>query len=68
MKELSKEEMLKEIAEYGVTEEGIRKEYEYEKNESDNAKEYENISFEEYLKAYYMSDKYIIKKELTERF
>ena len=68
MKELNKEEMLKEIAEYGVTEEDIRRDYEYEKNESDQAKDYENVSFEEYLKAYYLSDKYIVEKELEEGF
>lgn len=59
MKELSKKEMLKEMAEYGVTEEKIRKEYDYLRNESDHIEEYKDVSFDEYIKCYYMSDKYI---------
>ncbi len=50
MKELSKEEMLKEMKEYGYTEEKIREWYE------DTDKE---VSFDEYIKAFYMSDVYI---------
>ncbi len=50
MKELSIEEMLKEMEEYGYTEEKIKAWYE------DTDKE---VSFDEYIKAFYMSDVYI---------
>lgn len=52
IKELNKKEMLKEMAEYGWTEEKIRTWY------KDTNKE---ISFNEYLKCFYMSDTYINK-------
>lgn len=35
MKELSVEEMLKEMNEYGVTEQDLKEKYNYDKNESD---------------------------------
>lgn len=59
MKELSVEEMLKEINEYGVTKEDLKAKYEYDKNESDFKDDFKNVSFEEYVKYYYMSDRYI---------
>lgn len=50
MKELSIEEMLKEMEEYGWTEEKIRNWYEDTDMEE---------SFEEYIRCFYMSDNYI---------
>lgn len=64
MKRLSVKEMLKEMEKYGVTEEMIRKEYEYEKNESDQAEYYRGknrITFEDYIKYYYEDTSYIDK-------
>ncbi len=59
MEELSVEEMLKEINEYGVTKEDLKAKYDYDKNESDFKDDFKNVSFEEYVKYYYMSDRYI---------
>lgn len=59
MKELSVKEMLKEMEEYGVTEEDLRAKYNYDKNESDFTEDFKDVSFEEYVKCYYMSDRYI---------
>ena len=59
MKELSIKEMLKEMNEYGVTEQDLIDKYNYDKNESDFKEDFKNISFEEYVKCYYMSDRYI---------
>lgn len=59
MKELSIKEMLKEMNEYGVTEQDLKDKYNYDKNESDFKEDFKNISFEEYVKCYYMSDRYI---------
>lgn len=50
MKELSKEEMLKEMEEYGFDEKRIRDWYE------DTDKE---VDFDEYIKLFYMSDRYM---------
>nr|DAP17087.1 MAG TPA: hypothetical protein [Caudoviricetes sp.] len=59
MKELSVEEMLKEMNEYGVTEQDLKEKYNYDKNESDFKEDFKDVSFEEYVKCYYMSDRYI---------
>ncbi len=59
MKELSIDEMLKEMNEYGVTEEDLKAKYYYDKNESDFKEDFKDVSFEEYVKCYYMSDRYI---------
>lgn len=59
MKELSIKEMLKEMNEYGVTEQDLKDKYNYDKNESDFKEDFKNVSFEEYVKCYYMSDRYI---------
>lgn len=59
MKELSVEEMLKEMNEYGVTEQDLTEKYNYDKNESDFKEDFKDVSFEEYVKCYYMSDRYI---------
>lgn len=59
MKELSIDEMLKEMNEYGVTKEDLKTKYDYDKNESDFKKDFKDVSFEEYVKCYYMSDRYI---------
>ena len=59
MKELSIEEMLKEMSEYGVTEHDLKAKYDYDKNESDFKEDFKDVSFEEYVKCYYMSDRYI---------
>ena len=56
-------EILKEMEEYGVTKENIKKELEYLKNESDNKEEFKNITLNEYIKFYYMSDRYIKNEE-----
>lgn len=50
MKNLSINEMLKEMEEYGWTKEKIKNWYEETNKE---------VSFEEYIKAFYISDKYI---------
>lgn len=59
MKELSVEEMLKEMNEYWVTEQDLTEKYNYDKNESDFKEDFKDVSFEEYVKCYYMSDRYI---------
>lgn len=59
MKELSIKEMLKEMEEYGVTEEILKEKYNYDKNDSDFTEDFKDVSFEEYVKCYYMSDRYI---------
>lgn len=59
MKELSVEEMLKEMNEYRVTEQDLTEKYNYDKNESDFKEDFKDVSFEEYVKCYYMSDRYI---------
>ena len=59
MKELSIEEMLKEMSEDGVTEQDLKAKYDYDKSESDFKEDFKDVSFEEYVKCYYMSDRYI---------
>ena len=51
--------MLKEMSEYGVTEQDLKAKYDYDKNESDFKEDFKDVSFEEYVKCYYMSDRYI---------
>lgn len=50
MKELSKEEMLKEMEKYGYDEEKIMAYYE------DSGKE---VAFDEYIRLFYLADRYI---------
>ena len=64
MKELSIKEMLKEMEEYGVTEEMLKEKYNYDKNESDFTEDFKDVSFEEYVKCHYMSDRYIKDQEI----
>ena len=59
MKELSVKEMLRGMKEYGVTEQDLREKYDYDKNEGDFTEDFKDVSFEEYVKCYYMSDRYI---------
>lgn len=59
MKKLSIKEMLKEMEEYGVTEEELKRKYDYDKNDSDFTEDFKDVSFEEYIEAYYMSFSYI---------
>lgn len=62
-KEKSNNEMIKEMAEYGVTLNDIREMYIYDKNESDVAESFKNVSFNEYIKYYYMSDRYMYERK-----